>query len=124
MAKRKVVKGRRVVPAGKTGKTITIKTYTIQRRWLDAREKACLKAGYQPGEISRMSNDMEVGLLSFTLTELTKTHVLSGRKNHVKRYTDGGYTRVEAIQRAVEDFEGWGGIYGRLGDYIEYYYGH
>ncbi len=98
-------------------------SYTISKRALVARKRELLRAGYLPDEITRVSRDLEIGLLSLTLHDLRRIRLLGGRRQHVKDLMrDKSLSRRDAINRAVRDFRYWGGIKGVVKDYIAYYY--
>lgn len=139
-----MVKMRRLVPKSGDGGGFTARSRTISGRELRARSSALLKAGYLKeekypdifhngglsdervewkSEISRLSNDYEIGLLSLSLRTLKKTNVLRGRRNHIKHIMKSRGADLEKAKRwARQDISEWGGKIGSADDYIEYYY--
>jgi len=128
-----MVRVRRLAPKGGDGGTVVVRVRKLSAREGAARRRELLKAGYSTrardasgrirSEITRLDNDYEAGLLSLPLKQLRKSNVLGGRRRHIKHIMKS--ERVswrEAQELAIRDFVEWGGILGRVDDYVQYYY--
>lgn len=94
--------------------------YLIPPRWVKARERALLKAGFLPSEISQVDGGVEVGLLSLPLKRLRK--LMKARQGQIiliMDIEDVDYREAQKI--AARKFHEDGRMPGKVSDYFEYY---